>query len=161
MSEVHEIGPGHVVIPLGIKPKAKPEKAKELEAIGLKWCPKQNRYVAAVPCQHKTEQPNQFEESEITLSTGQKYRAIISKFPEDKGERKVVEIYDPAKGPGEEVPHEIEKLAKQVFESKIRTEELKAKTMFAKLTTPKPVETRPLRWDPVKRAWADDEAESE
>ena len=134
-----------------------PEKQKELEAAGLRWCPKRNRYVANIPgpCKPKEESTEQFEQMEHKSESGKTYRAVLSKFPEDKGQRKIVEIYDVTKGLLTSLDPQEHELLKQIFQSKISIEENKAQTMFTQLTTPTPPKpvTSELKWNAKLKKW--------
>ena len=103
--DVYEVPgePNRVLIPL--RPKSKddrkfpPEKQKELEAVGLRWCPKQNRYVANTPglCKPKPKEPelSGIEGRIIPLPDGKTVHAVVFN---ERGKQEVVEIYDPKTG---------------------------------------------------------------
>jgi len=154
-SDAYEVGPGHVVIPLD---EVEKRRRKKLESTGLKWCPKRNRYVAGTsePCKPEPDPRESFEEMEHKSESGRTYRAVLSKFPEDKGRRQIQEIYSVKKGLLEPLDPEEAKLLRQIFQSKIAIEENKAKTMFTKLTTPEPptaTTPQPLKWNPKLKKW--------
>jgi len=101
--DVYEVPgePNRVLIPL--RPKSKddrkfpPEKQKELEAVGLRWCPKQNRYVANTPgpCKPKPKEPELLsgvEGREVPLPDG---RVFIAVLKNEKGEQSVIDVHDP------------------------------------------------------------------
>jgi len=155
-SDAYEVGEGHVIIPLD---EVEKRRRKKLESTGLKWCPKRNRYVAATsePCKPEPDPRESFEEMEHKSASGKTYRALLSKFPDDHGQRKIMEIYDISKGLLTPLDPQEHELLKQIFESKIAIEENKAKSFVTKMSTPKPAETlgeaQPLRWNAKTKKW--------